>query len=240
VAVTFDDGYADNATVALPVLKRHGISATFFIAPGFLNGGRMWNDSIIESIRLAPSGMIDLDDFGLGVVSLGRVEARGDVAQAIIKSVKHLPPDDRQRKVKKLSDRIGVKLPENLMMTTDQVRKMADAGMEVGAHTMTHPILRLVSDEVARKEIDQSRSALEAILDMPVKSFAYPNGRPGEDYSARDRNLVASMNFNWAVSTRWGAATTRSDLYQLPRFTPWDRTPARWLARLLQTFSITN
>lgn len=51
VAVTFDDGYADNAEVALPVLESHGISATFFIAPAFLDGGRMWNDSIVEAIR---------------------------------------------------------------------------------------------------------------------------------------------------------------------------------------------
>ena len=60
VTVTFDDGYADNAEVALPILQRHGVPATFFVATGYLNGGRMWNDSIIEAIRRAPATELDL------------------------------------------------------------------------------------------------------------------------------------------------------------------------------------
>ena len=51
VCVTFDDGYADNATEALPILVRNSVPATFFVAPGFLDGGRMWNDTIIETVR---------------------------------------------------------------------------------------------------------------------------------------------------------------------------------------------
>ena len=52
--ITFDDGYADNYQVALPILRRHGLTATFFVATGFLDGGRMWNDTVIESVRLTP------------------------------------------------------------------------------------------------------------------------------------------------------------------------------------------
>ena len=108
--------------------------------------------------------------------------------------------------------------------------------MEIGAHTMTHPILRALTEQAAAAEIGGSRAALEAITGKPVRAFAYPNGRPGDDYTERDRNLVASLGFDFASSTRWGAATRESDVYQLPRFTPWDRTPARWLARLLLAF----
>ena len=61
LAITFDDGYADNRTVALPILKRHGLSATFFIATGYLNGGRMWNDTIIEAIRGSKAKILELD-----------------------------------------------------------------------------------------------------------------------------------------------------------------------------------
>lgn len=236
VAVSFDDGYADNATVALPILLRQGIVATFFVAPGFLNGGRMWNDSIIEAVRRAAGETIDLGDYGQGSVPLGVDAGRGAVAESIIRSVKHLPPDERRRQVERLCASVGADLPTNLMMTSDQVRRLAEAGMEIGAHTMTHPILRTLSAPVAEHEINASRAALEAITGRAVRAFAYPNGRPGEDYTERDRDLVASLGFAFALSTRWGAATRESDMFQLPRFTPWDRAPARWLARLLLAF----
>lgn len=236
VAVTFDDGYADNATVALPILQRHGITATFFVAPAFLDGGRMWNDSIIEAVRRAPEGSIDLVDVGLGVVPLGREADRGAVAEAIIKAVKHLPSDERQRRAEALCSRVAAVLPTDLMMTSEQVRRLSEVGMEIGAHTITHPILRTLDESAANHEIQGSRTTLEAIIGQPVRAFAYPNGRPGDDYTERDRNLVAALGFDYAPSTRWGVATGGSDVYQLPRFTPWDQTPARWLARLLLAF----
>jgi peptidoglycan/xylan/chitin deacetylase (PgdA/CDA1 family) len=236
VAVTFDDGYADNETTALPILERYGIEATFFVAPGFLDGGRMWNDSIIETVRRAPDAQLDLTDFGLGIQALGPVEARGAVAEGIIRAVKHLQPEERREKVELLARRIGVDLPDDLMMTSAQVRRLAEAGMTIGAHTMTHPILRTLDDDAAEQEIRESREMLEAITGRPVRAFAYPNGRPGDDYTERDRNMVASLGFDFAPSTVWGAATASSDVFQLPRFTPWDSTPARWLTRLLLTF----
>src|SRR5690242_1236069 len=52
--ITFDDGYADNVEIALPILQKHGVHATFFVASGFLDGGRMWNDTVIELVRCAP------------------------------------------------------------------------------------------------------------------------------------------------------------------------------------------
>jgi len=212
------------------------VPATFFVAPGFLGHGRMWNDSIIEAVRRAPGPSLDLTAFGKGFVALGPEDTRGPVAEAVIGAVKHLPPLERHDRVQTLCEKIGAALPTNLMMTAGQVRKLADVGMEIGAHTITHPILRTLSAEAARDEIDGSRRNLEGIVGRPVRAFAYPNGRPGDDYTERDRDLVESLGFDCALSTRWGAATPASDVFQLPRFTPWDRTPERWLARLLLAF----
>lgn len=236
VAVTFDDGYMDNATVALPILQKHGILATFFIAPGFLDGGRMWNDSIIETVRRVPGDTVDTGAIGLGVLPLPSSSSRARAAEQIIKAVKHRSKELRAALVDELCARGSVDLPHDLMMTSEQVKDLVAAGMEVGAHTMTHPILRTLTDYEVRREIQESRAVLERIIQRPVRSFAYPNGRPVEDYTERDRAIVESLGFDYAPSTRFGVATIQTDVLQLPRFTPWDATPSRWLARLLATY----
>lgn len=236
VCVTFDDGYADNATEALPILIQNGVPATFFVAPGFLDGGRMWNDSIIETVRRAPAGPLALDEFGLEAGILDDLASRGIVAVSILKAAKHRPVEERRQLVEQFCGRVGAFLPTDLMMTAGQVRGLANAGMEIGAHTMSHPILRTLTDDAARYEIQRSRESLEGIIGRSVRAFAYPNGRPGDDYTDRDRALVESLGFDVALSTTWGAATAMSDVFQLPRFTPWDRRPERWLTRLLLAF----
>jgi hypothetical protein len=70
------------------------------------------------------------------------------------------------------------------------------------------------------------------MIGAPVTLFAYPNGRPDDDYTARTAALVRSAGFEAAVTTAWGAARRDSDPYQLPRFTPWDRTGLRFMVRM--------
>jgi hypothetical protein len=74
------------------------------------------------------------------------------------------------------------------------------------------------------------------MLHQPIKLFAYPNGKPGRDYRARDVALVRELGFAAAVSTASGAARHGDPLHELPRFTPWDRTPMRWAARLARNY----
>jgi hypothetical protein len=78
------------------------------------------------------------------------------------------------------------------------------------------------------------KQALEALIRAPVRTFAYPNGKPGQDYLAEHAAMAREIGFAAAVSTSWGAASKASDSFQLPRFTPWDRNDARFVLRLLQ------
>jgi len=231
--VSFDDGYRDNVDVALPILRRHGVPATFFIATGYLNGGRMWNDTVIESIRRCEAADLDLTSLGLGPFPLSTTELRRKAIGKILTALKHLPGGEREAKVAGIETVAGRTLPGDLMMRDQDVRALRAAGMEIGAHTATHPILTRLAPADARREIGQSRERLTAILGEPVSLFAYPNGKPGQDYAAEHVRMVRDAGFSAAVSTAWGVASTDSDLFQLPRFTPWDRRPAKFALRLL-------
>jgi len=232
LCITFDDGYADNHEVALPILQRYGLPATFFVATGFLDGGRMWNDSIIEAIRRATGDAIDLEPLGLGRHPIGTAARRQAATSAVIRQIKYRPLQERLDLVAALADRAGVSLPTDLMMSSLQVRSLQQAGMEIGAHTANHPILARLSREQARTEIVAGRESLEELTGIRVTLFAYPNGRPGEDYLPEHVRLVGELGFAAAFTTSCGAARCDSDRLQLPRFGPWDRTAARYLVRL--------
>ena len=231
--ITFDDGYADNAEIALPILQRHGLSAAFFVATGFLDGGRMWNDTIIELIRAAPAA-IDLERAGFGRFTLETTEQRRAALGTLIGRLKYLPLAERADQIAAIRDLVPVALPDTLMMTSSQVRQLHQAGMDIGGHTVNHPIIARMDAAGARKEIADGKEALEGIIEAPVRLFAYPNGKPGQDYQAEHVQMVKDIGFEAAVSTSWGAARPGGDLYQLPRFTPWDQGHLRFMLRLMQ------
>jgi peptidoglycan/xylan/chitin deacetylase (PgdA/CDA1 family) len=232
-AITFDDGYADNAEVALPVLKGLGLQATFFVSTGFLNGGCMWNDRVIEAVRGAGGDTMDLSPFGLGRHAIATDGMRRAAIEALIDQLKYLPMDERAVRVEALAQALDAPRP-SLMMTDAQVRTLRGAGMEVGGHTVNHPILAVLDPARARREIEDGKAALEGILGERVRLFAYPNGRPHRDYSAEHVAMVRKAGFDLAVSTATGVACAQSDPLQLPRFAPWPRKPWRLAVEMVR------
>jgi len=238
--ITFDDGYADNHEQALPILQRHGLRAIFYIASGFLDGGRMWNDTVIEAVRRATGPTFDLRHLGvdeLGRFALNDIAARRRAIDQILVAIKHRNPPERAALTEAIAQVAGASLPNDLMMRTEQVRDLRRSGMLIGAHTVSHPILATLDATSARLEIDQGRRALEAIIGEPVRHFAYPNGKPGQDYVEANVAMVRDMGFDSAVCTAWGAARSGTDPFQLPRFTPWDETPGRFAVRLMRNLA---
>ncbi len=232
-AITFDDGYADNATNALPILRRHGLHATFFVATSFLDGGRMWNDTLIETIRACEVDALDLSGAGFGHFKLTSAVDRRLAIESLLGRVKHLQPDQRSEAVTQVQRAVPIALPDDLMMTSGQVIQLRDAGMQIGAHTCNHPILANLTDSEAMAEIADSKMALESLLNEPVSLFAYPNGKPGTDYCGKHAEMVRQAGFAAAVSTASGVSSAATDVFQLPRFTPWDRTRLRYGIRLM-------
>jgi peptidoglycan/xylan/chitin deacetylase (PgdA/CDA1 family) len=126
------------------------------------------------------------------------------------------------------------------MMTGDEVRALASAGMEIAAHTHTHPILSKLEAADAEREIQHGKDELEWLLDRPVSLFAYPNGKPVQDFLPEHADMARRAGFAAAVTTAPGWACKTTDPFLLPRFTPWDRTQWRFGLRLLHNLRRTT
>lgn len=237
--ITFDDGYADNHDVALPILRRHGLCATFFIATDYLDGGRMWNDTVVEALRGATVDTIDVSDLGLGSLHelpCASMQGRRDSVRQALSALKYLEPAHRQEMALELARRACSRLPDHLMLTSAQVRGLHAFGMQIGAHTASHPILARVDAQDSFREMQDSRDRLMQLVGQPVNLFAYPNGIPGTDFLPRDVELARRAGFKAAVTTAWGSARPGCDPLQLPRFTPWDRSRLGFAARVARNY----
>ena len=240
--ITFDDGYADNYHVALPILQRHRLTSTFFIATGFLDAGRMWNDTVIESVRQTRLPELALDDVlgrAFASVPLGSIAGKQAAIQAIIGQLKYLPVAERAALTTRIAAKAQVVPPTDLMMTSAEVKALRQAGMQIGAHTVSHPILAKLDRAGAHREIAESKQVLEKLLGERVGLFAYPNGKPGVDYNTESVEVVRELGFDAAVSTRWAASGPATDVFQIPRFTPWDKNRWQFGARLARNLLTT-
>jgi peptidoglycan/xylan/chitin deacetylase (PgdA/CDA1 family) len=212
-------------------LQKNNLSATFFIATGYLNGGIMWNDQVIEAIRRQELDTLDLTHYGLHCFDISTPEKKSAVAQQVLQKIKHLPTQKRQTIADFIADQVKT-IPSHLMMTDEQLIKLHQAGMEIGGHTVTHPILANLDEDMARQEICQNKQTLERLLKYKLLLFAYPNGKPGQDYQPEQIELLKALDYQAAVSTQWGVARKQSDFFQLPRFTPWDQNVVKFMGRM--------
>lgn len=233
VAITFDDGYRDNLDVAAPILRRHGLTATFFVASGFLNGGRMFNDTVTETIRRLPSGPIDLSWVGLGIRNVSDLSSRAALVGEFNAAVKYLSPDARHEACERLGQRVEGDLPTDLMMTDDGVRALARSGMTIGGHTVTHPILASVPADEAFEQIRQNRADLASILGQAPTLFAFPNGKPGRDYTDEHAAMARQVGYRAAFAVGGQVAWSTADRFQIPRISSHASSPAHLAGRML-------
>lgn len=225
--ITFDDGYAESAEVALPLLQRHGASATFFVASAFLDGGCLWNDAVIELVRNAPGERLNLARSGFGSYDIGCPVRRRAVIDMLLAALRVLPPDERLARVRAMARKVTP-----TMLASDQLLALHRAGMEIGAHGATHTALSLLSNADARADIAACRRDLEDVIQAPVRLFAYPGGHPGHDFEARHANMLRAQGFEAAVGVAAGAARPGADPFALPRLTPGERGSRGFLLRL--------
>jgi peptidoglycan/xylan/chitin deacetylase (PgdA/CDA1 family)/SAM-dependent methyltransferase len=244
--ITFDDGYADNLLSAKPLLERHDVPATVFIATGYIGGHReFWWDELDrlllqpsvlpQTLRLTIEGTThewDLGDaanYSAGhwqrdrtwIVSQPPPTARHATFFAIWSLLQILSDDQRQWALGHLRSWAGVtnaaRSTHRPLSANEIVGLVRDNLIEAGAHTVTHPVLSRLPVEMQKEEIQQSIASLEEIIGRHVPSFAYPFGsRP--DFTDETADIVRSSGCICACSTVPNAVENGSDRFRLPRF----------------------
>lgn len=207
VALTFDDGYRDNLDHAWPVLAKHQAPWTLYVVRGFAERtARLWWLEMEEAIRALPRITLDLPD--------GRFEALAGTDAEKQKAFDRLYWRLRNgteaillSAISDLGRQAGIDpaaLLERDCLPTETLRSLAGApGVTIGAHTLSHPMLAKHPEEIAHREIVESKAWLEEVLDMPVRHFAYPVGDPGSA-GPREFALAKEAGFASAVTTRPG------------------------------------
>ena len=221
VAITFDDGYRDNYRHAYPILKRYGLSATFFLATDYINKGVLfwWDQAgyVLQQTRLR-----NLEMHGVGTYSLRTDAERRRATLRIIETLKGLPDGRKDLLLEDLARVASVQVPSDLgkefILSWDEIRRMSSNGMDFGAHSHTHPILTRIPLLAAREEIIRSKHHIEEQIGRRITSFAYPNGMPG-DFNEDIKKIVRESGFERAFAVcPMGAMSPTMDRYQISRF----------------------
>jgi glycosyltransferase involved in cell wall biosynthesis/peptidoglycan/xylan/chitin deacetylase (PgdA/CDA1 family) len=232
VALTFDDGYDEWLTTVSPALKSRNMHATFFVTTEQLDGPALWHERIIAAVRALPDTGARLP-YGFGSYDdLRQTSSRIRLISELQERLKYAPLPERLGAIEMIEAQARSPLVWPRPFDRDSVRALHSQGFEIGGHTISHPILNECSDIQATEEIAGCKDELEAIIGGKVSAFAYPNGRPLKDYEGRHVAMVKACGYKVAVATSGGAARADSDVFQLPRFTPWGATNERMALQL--------
>ncbi len=211
MAITFDDGYDDNANLAAPILDENGIRGTFFLVSDFVLANRpMWFDLIACAwTNLGPGAVLESCN--------GLLDDRSRGLHDLMRSLKRCDPTRREDLAARLASKLD---PANLpqAMTPQQARELTERGHEIASHTKTHPLLPQLDDETLMLELTASRDALADLLESKPEGLCYPNG----DHDARVVDATRKAGYAYACTTRPAVNLPGGDPYRLCRI---DMTP---------------
>jgi peptidoglycan/xylan/chitin deacetylase (PgdA/CDA1 family) len=249
VCITFDDGYADNLRAAKPTLEGFRVPGTVFVTTGFIGGlENLWWDELAKLIldptsrqtelSLSLNGCLDAYAFPPRINELDEEDphknwkawegARGPrqaAYLAIYQKLVRLSEADREGALKQLrgcGPRPYADRQQHRCLSEAELRELASGDLvEIGAHTLTHPVLAELPPDQQQHQIGGSKRRLEALTGKPVASFAYPYGKKSH-YTAQTVEIVRANGFACACSNFGGLVTRSSDRFALPRFQPMD------------------
>ena len=245
VCVTFDDGYADNLYAAKPALEAYRVPGTVFIAPGYLGvPDNLWWDELAKLILDPTTRQDELhltvngQDYAYvfppsdgpdpHTAWRGWETAPGPRQTAYMKiygMLLKLSDADREKALQQLrigATRAQADRQQHRCLTEDELCELAAGELvEIGAHTLTHPVLAELPPDQQQHEIGGSKRRLEALTGKTITSFAYPYGKKNH-YTRQTIKTVRANGFDCACSNFGGLVTRTSNRFVLPRFQPMD------------------
>lgn len=219
--VTFDDGYRDTLIHAKPLLERYDIPATVFVASGHVDGEEeFWWDQLerilLEPVTLPTALNLVVRD---RLVQWDAIEtySRLHLYYEVSEILQPLVDDERRRLLTELREWAmtppGVRESRRCLQHGDILALARGGLIEIGSHTITHPLLPLLSLDSQRTEIQNGKIQLEEILNGPVTSFAYPYGL----YTAQTSSFVQQSGFRCACSSAHRLVRKDTNPFSLPR-----------------------
>lgn len=218
--ITIDDGYSDAYHVALPLLRQYDMPATIFVVTDFLDRKCwIWTDKARYVALQTQSRSVEFDTGGDVLRrSLGDRISRLQAAADINSHLKRMPDDEKELAIEALAAYLDVQIPqlppaEFQALTWDELIEMEEQGVQVGSHTVSHPMLTQVDNERVRRELRDSKVRLEKVLNHEVPVFCYPNGA-NNDQVAEEVKLAG---YDFAVTATHGFNDSKPDLFRLSR-----------------------
>ena len=212
VAISFDDGYADNYEHVLPILREAGVRATFFVTAGLIGTDAwLWFDRAMLVARQWARRKKDEPTARKRSEENG---ARRDVS-AWLTSLKTLGPAERETEIERVA--FGAQLTDERrsyrLMDWDQVRELAETGHEIGSHSCSHPILPTLDEKSLEYEVGDARRRIAEQIGRNPAGFCYPNG----DCDDRVKGVVRRAGYSYACSTTPGLNDEKTDRLALKR-----------------------
>lgn len=223
VVVTFDDGFDDNYYNAFKILKALDMSATFFISTDYIDETKVfWFDWLVFAMKKTEAERVCFVDYGFDETITHDKSDRSDVTNRVMKFLREIPDEDRVICFESLQQQLNVAMTDEEKrlsgsVTTDEIIEMAESGMEIGSHTMSHPMLSRLSEENLAKEMSGSRAALNSIKSVNCRTIAFPFGGASAFNDSVKREAKAA-GYGVACSYQSGLSNiVEDDNYQLKR-----------------------
>ncbi len=222
VLITFDDGYQDNYSAAIPILKSHNVPATFFIATGFIDRPRApWWDELAWMIRTTEKKSLQSSRWLTSPIEFDEPN-RERAFGKLLAIYKGLGPESTDDYLDDLANTLNTgRCPSSaaadMWMTWDMIRELRDHGMSIGGHTVNHPILANLPSDQQDWEIGECRRRLSAELRQTITSFSYPNGTRSS-FNEFTRTALKQFGYRHAFTFLGGYARPGfDDAFALPR-----------------------